>query len=111
MATPFTSPAQVQAGVMATGAITAVVTHNLMLGLVDGIRAARVARQEAHAFAAWDAALGDARRDAAQMGNLAKAAVEAVLDAQDEAEALRAEVARLRRSVDQREAVIRALAA
>ena len=107
----FTNPHQVQGSLLATGALTAVVMHQTMFGLIDAIRAGRVARQEAQAYAAWNAALGDARHDAKQMGNLAKAAVSAALDAQDEADALRAEVARLRRAVDQRDSVIRSLAA
>lgn len=107
----FTNPYAAQRSVLAVSAIGAVVAHETMFGLLNAIRFSRVARQEAQAYAAWDDALGEARHNASQMGNLAKAAVSAALDAQDEAEALRAEVARLRRAVDQRDAVIRSLAA
>lgn len=107
----FTNPHQVQGSAMATTAIAGVVMHNVMMGMIDSIRAARIAREEAHAFHAWDSALGEARHSAAQMSDLAKAAVTMALDAQDEADALRAEVARLRRAVDQRDSVIRSLAA
>lgn len=106
----FTNPHAVQSGLLTTGAITAVVGHNLMMGLIDGLRAARAGREDAHAYAAWDHALGEARHSAAQMTTIAKAAVTAALDAQDEADALRLEVAQLRRAVAQREACIRALA-
>ncbi|BDA85499.1 hypothetical protein Sa4125_30410 [Aureimonas sp. SA4125] len=106
----FTNPNQVNGSLLATGAITAIVGHNLTMGLLDGMRAARAQRADNAAMAAWDHALGEARHSAGQMTNLAKAAVGAALDAQDEAEALRAEVARLRRAVDQRDNVIRSLA-
>ena len=51
------------------------------------------------------------RKAVGQANNELKAAVTAALDAQDEADALRAEVERLRRAVDQRDAVIRSIAA
>lgn len=107
----FTNPHAVQSSAFAFGAMTAFVAHDAIFGLLGAIRDARTQRAEAHAYAAWDSALGDARHSAAQMGDLAKAAVTAALDAQDEADALRAEVARLRRAVDQRDNVIRSLAA
>ncbi len=107
----FTNPYAAQRSVLAVGAIGAVVAHETLFGLLGAVRDARNARAEAHAYAAWDNALGEARHSAEQMGALAKAAVTAALDAQDEADALRAEVARLRRAVDQRDGVIRALAA
>ncbi|WP_279482220.1 hypothetical protein [Aureimonas sp. SK2] len=107
----FTNPSAVQSSALAFGAMGAFVAHQTLFGLLEAVRDARNARAEAHAYHAWDSALGEARHSAAQMGNLAKAAVEAALDAQDEADALRAEVARLRRAVDQRDDVIRSLAA
>ncbi|MEF2550925.1 hypothetical protein VQ042_06030 [Aurantimonas sp. A2-1-M11] len=106
----FTNPYAVQRGALATGAIAAVVMHETIFGLIDAVRAGRIAREEAAAHDAWDYALSAARHDAGQMSALAKAAVEAALDAQDEAAELRAEVGRLRRAVDQRDAVIRSLA-
>lgn len=106
----FTNPYAAQRSVLAFGAMGAVAANETLLGLLFAVRDARAARHEAHAYAAWEAALGDARRDAVKMGDIAKAAIVAALDAQDEAEALRVEVAQLRRAVAQREACIRALA-
>lgn len=105
----FTNPYAVQRGALASGAIAAVVVHQTIFGLIDAIRAGRIAREEEAAHSAWDHALAAARHDAGQMSALAKAAVESALDAQDEAAELRAEVARLRRAVDQRDAVIRSI--
>lgn len=105
----FTNPHAVQRGALATGAIAAVVMHETIFGLIDAVRADRIAREEAAAHGAWDLALSSARHDVEQMSALAKSAVEAALDAQDEAAEHRAEVARLRRAVDQRDAVIRSL--
>ncbi len=106
----FTNPSAVQSSLLSTGAITGLVLHNMTMGLIDGLRAARADREDAHAYAAWDHALGTARHSAAQMTTIAKAAVVAAMDAQDEADALRLEVAQLRHAVAQREACIRALA-
>ena len=105
----FTNPYAVQRGALAIGAIAAVVMHETIFGLLDAIRAGRIAREEEAAYGAWDHALSSARHDAGQMSALAKASIEAALDAQDEAAELRAEIARLRRAVDQRDAVIRSL--
>jgi len=105
----FTNPHAVQGGALATGAIAAVVMHQTIFGLIYAIRAGRIAREEEAAHGAWDHALSSARHDAGQMSTLAKAAVTMALDAQDEAAELRAEIARLRRAVDQRDAVIRSL--
>ncbi len=107
----FTNPARVQGGVICAGAVTAIVGHQVMMGMIQSIRDGRAAKNDAVAMQAWDRALSGARNDARKLGDLAKVAVVAALDAQDEVNALRAEVARLRRSVDQRDGVIRALAA
>ena len=105
----FTNPHAVQSSLIGTGAITGIVIHEMTMGLINGMRTARAQRADAHAMAAWDHALGEARHSTSQMTSLAKAAIGAALDAQDEAEALRAEVAQLRRAVAQRDAVIRAI--
>lgn len=106
----FTNPSRVQGSLLTTGALTAIVGHQMIFGLLDDLRAVRTQRADNAAMAAWDHALGSALHSARTMSELAKNAVSAALDAQDEAEALRVEVAQLRRAVAQRDSAIRALA-
>ena len=105
----FERPGQVTGGLTMSAAAIASVGQGLILGGLQAAVAHRAAQADAAALDAWDHELRRARGDAAALGDLAKQAVTAMLDAEDEAAALRAEVAALRRAVAERDTAIRAL--
>ena len=106
----FETSGQVTSGLTMSAGAVAAVGNTMLVGALQAVVAHRAAQADAAALDAWDRELRRARGDAAALGDLAKQAVTAMLDAEDEAAALQAEVAALRRAVAERDTAIRALA-